>query len=205
MVVSFEGPIGAGKTTLASLLAAELGLRSVLEAHEQNPFLHEFYKGLNVQLETEITFLLIHYSQLRLAQQDPSPALLADFSIEKDLVFAEMNLPDRQCSVFRTVYDHVKAEVGLPELVIYLDVSPEVALQRIASRGRDYEVKADRDYFIKFSERLREHFLQEPQGRVLFVDANNLDMHSNDSQIQAIRNSIAAIIRDSRDALRVRR
>jgi len=110
-IISFEGGIGAGKSTLVNFFAAELGLEKILEDSYENPFVDDFYAGANVKLETELVFLLQHYSLLKNARAKDG-SILADFSIEKDLVFARMNLTTKQYYVFKQVYDYVVENVG---------------------------------------------------------------------------------------------
>ncbi len=158
-IVSFEGSIGAGKTTLANYFADELGLERVLERHDNNPFLNDFYAGADVKLETEITFLLQHYSLLKAARSKPG-MVIADFSVEKDLVFAKMNLRKDELAIFKRVYEFVVAQVEIPDLVVYLDVSGNTLIQRVAQRGRASEVNVDPGYLERYGQLLKAHLGQ---------------------------------------------
>jgi deoxyguanosine kinase len=150
-VISFEGSIGAGKTSLTNFFSHEFKSNKLCEDFEANPFLKKFYEKQNVNFETEITFLLIHYYQIRNAIENRSSDLLfMDFSIEKDLAYARMNLKSTKLSLFENIFYHVIEEVGLCDLVIYIEISPKILRRRIFQRGRPYELSADFSYFEKY-------------------------------------------------------
>lgn len=189
-LVSFEGGIGSGKTSLANYFSTELKLPKILEAYDQNPFLKGFYAGEDVKLETEITFLLLHYSQLKRAINIHKDSLvLADYSIEKDLVFAKLNLTKAQFEVFKHVYDYVIQQVSLPDVVIYLDLPLKALKARVMNRGRSYEVDIKPSYLGRYVNRVKRYFQQESSSDVHTVDVGDLDFVSGNhvlSQIGAI-------------------
>lgn len=193
ILVSFEGGIGVGKTTLVNYFSNDLGAKKLLEKSEMNPFLVDFYAGSDVKLETEITFLLQHYSQLK-SIKGLNGLVLADFSVEKDLIFARMNLTRNQYHVFRSIYDYISAEVGFPNLVIYLDVSFETISKRIMQRGRAYEAKADLAYFESYADRLKQYYTRQSGKRLLFVDANALEINPSNPKIRQIRSRITSVL-----------
>ena len=185
-IVSVEGGIGAGKTTLVNFLSDELGAEKILEHAYQNPFIDEFYSGANVKLETELTFLLQHYSLLKNARQKDR-LVLADFSIEKDLVFARHNLTQNEFIIFQNVYDFVIDSVGTQDLVIFLDVPIEVLIERIRLRGRPHEVNVDPVYFRDYFGQLRSYFKKESKSNIFTVDGNNFELvHSNRIIVQIV-------------------
>ena len=195
-IVSVEGCMGAGKTTLVNFLSDELGVEKILEQAYQNPFIDEFYSGANVKLETELTFLLQHYSLLKKAMQKDS-LVLADFSIEKDLVFARLNLTQDEFSIFRNVYDFVVDSVGTSDMVIFLEVPIEVLFERVRLRGRPYEVNIDPIYFRDYGDQLKAYFKKETPSSVIFVDSNNLDLASyypNTENLNRMRRAIEAML-----------
>jgi len=169
-IISFEGPIGVGKTTLVNYLAANYNFEKRIEQSQNNPFIDKFYAGEDVKLETELTFLLLHYSLLKTLISKPG-IILTDFSIEKDLVFAKMNLNKAEFEVFKNPYDYVITSVGKPDLVVYLDLPFEKCWQRIQKRGRLYEVNADPAYFREYMERLKSYFMNETKSKVILFDA----------------------------------
>ncbi|MGC1120009.1 MAG: deoxynucleoside kinase [Candidatus Methanofastidiosia archaeon] len=105
-IISFEGCVAAGKTSLTNHFSDKLKLGKVLEDYEKNPFLEESYRGVDVNLETEITFLLILYSQVRRATKlyGGNEFVLCDFSIESNLIHAELSLNKEQLELFSTAF-----------------------------------------------------------------------------------------------------
>jgi len=192
-IVSVEGGIGAGKTTLVNFLSDDLGAEKILEHNYQNPFIDEFYSGANVKLETELTFLLQHYSLLKKARQKDS-LVLADFSIEKDLVFAQLNLTQDEFNVFRKVYDFAVDSVGTQDLVIFLDVPIDVLIERIRLRGRRHEVSADPVYFRNYIEQLKSYFTYESKTKVFLIDESELALDSSNMKFRKVVHAIQAII-----------
>ena len=189
-LISFEGCIGSGKTTLANYFAYEFRTKKLLEDYSQNPFLQKFYQG-NVDLETEICFLMIHYYQIRTATDSFKDHLIfSDFSIEKDLVYARMNLEGEELAVFEKAYHYIIDRIVLPSLVIYLDVSNQVLKRRIFQRGRDFELNADLKYFNRFSEHNRRYFLNESQSKVLHYNVDDLVLDPADNTLSKIREAI---------------
>jgi|WetSurMetagenome_2_1015567.scaffolds.fasta_scaffold167101_2 deoxyguanosine kinase len=172
-IISFEGPIGAGKTTLARYFSTELKIRKVLEHSMQNPFIRKFYKHEDVNLETEITFLLMHFSLLKKIVKMPG-IVLTDFSIEKDLVFATMNLKKEELEIFNNCYSYVIEKVGNPNVTIYLNLPWEFLWQRMLKRGRAFEVDFDNNYFKTYADRLNDHFMNFTKSSVMFVDCNKI-------------------------------
>lgn len=195
-LVSFEGGIGSGKTSLTNYFSSELKLPKILEAYDQNPFLKDFYAGEDVKLETEIAFLLIHYSQIKRAINVHKDSLvLSDYSIEKDLVYAKLNLTKTQLGVFEHAYNYVVQEVGLPDVVIYLDLPLESMMPRIVQRGRSYEINMEAGYLRRCAKRVKRYFQQESRSNVQTVDVSDLKLDPANhglSQIRSVLTSLAS-------------
>ncbi|MFZ2071323.1 MAG: deoxynucleoside kinase [Halobacteriota archaeon] len=173
----------------------ELKLRKILEGYERNPFLSDFYEGSNVNLETEITFLLIHYSQLKEALKNHvSDFILADFSIEKDLVYAILNLNTDELKVFENIYDYVIHEVGVPYVVIYIDLSLGILRRRIFQRGRPYELNADIRYFKQYNDKVKLYFKKKAQSKVHFFDVSDLELDHDNRKLMQIRDKILEVV-----------
>ncbi|TDA70419.1 MAG: hypothetical protein D9V47_01355 [Clostridia bacterium] len=190
-IISFEGCIGAGKTTLTNYFAHTLHMEKILEAFQKNPFLEEFYHGQDVTLETEMAFLLIHCWQLKKAlKTSQSDYVLADFSIEKDLVYARLNLEDGALRVFEDAYDYVVKQVGVPYVTIYLDLSLDNLRRRIFQRGRPYEMEADVNYFKEYNDRVKEYFLGHSCSTVYCFDVNDLQLDPDNAKLIRIRDRI---------------
>lgn len=193
-IISFEGCVGAGKTALTNYFSYELKKGKILEEYGRNPFLKDFYAGSNVNLETEITFLLIHYSQLKEALKNhDSDFILADFSIEKDLVYAILNLNTEELEVFKNIYDYVIKQVGVSNEVIYVDLSLEVLRRRIFQRGRPYELNADISYFKEYNDKVKLYFKKKVQSKVHFFDVDDLELDPDNRKLMQIRDKIREV------------
>ena len=193
-LVSFEGGIGSGKTSLTNYFSTELKLPKILEAYDQNPFLKGFYAGQDVKLETEVSFLLIHYSQLKRAIDTHKDSLvLSDYSIEKDLVYARLNLTKVQLGVFEHAYNYVVQEVGLPDVVIYQDLPLKALKARIMDRGRFYEMDMEADYLKLCANQLKNYFLHESRSHVHIVNVSDLKLDSDNHVLSQIRANIMKV------------
>lgn len=193
-IISFEGCVGAGKTALTNYFSYELKKGKILEEYGRNPFLKDFYEGSDVNLETEITFLLIHYSQLKEALKNhDSDFILADFSIEKDLVYAILNLNTEELEVFKNIYDYVIKQVGVSNEVIYVDLSLEVLRRRIFQRGRPYELNADIKYFKEYNDKVKLYFKKKAQSKVHFFDVDDLELDPDNRKLMQIRDKIREV------------
>ncbi len=191
-IISFEGGIGSGKTSLTNYFSHRLKLKKILESYEINPFLKEFYEGeSSINLETEITFLLIHFSQIKKTIKNcKDPFVIADFSIEKDLVFAKLNLTNEELIIFKNVYDYIIKKIETPYLILYLNLSLEVLKQRRFQRGRDYEMNADSEYFRNINENIFQFFRTETKCKIHFFNIDNLEFNPNNKVLNQIESKI---------------
>src|SRR5690349_22941984 len=140
--IVIEGPIGAGKTSLARELAHRLHADELLEQPDDNPFLARFYDDMaRFALPTQLTFLFQRVDQLRgLAQLDLfQRPTVADFLLDKDPLFARLNLSDDELALYHKIYSHLKPLVPAPDLVIYLQAPVATLAARVHRRGVDYE------------------------------------------------------------------
>ena len=140
--IAIEGPIGAGKTSLAKKLAADFKARLVLESIEDNPFLPEFYKDRQKHaLKTQILFLINRYQQQKtLLQHDLfSQTVVCDYLFSKDRIFAAMNLNKDELFIYEKIYTLLDVQLPKPDLVVYLQASLDVLKKNIRKRGVGYE------------------------------------------------------------------
>ncbi len=191
-IISFEGCVGAGKTSLTNYFSHELKVGKVLEEYESNPFLKKFYEGKsNINFETELTFLMIHFSQLKNAIKDcPDDFIIADFTIEKDLVYAKLNLNEEDLRIFEDIYNYVIKQVGIPHIVLYIDLSLKILKRRIFQRGRSYELNADPEYFKQYNDKVKEYFKNEAKSKTYFFDVDDLDLDPDNRKLSQIRDKI---------------
>lgn len=182
--VAVEGPIGVGKTTLARRLAATFGHQTLLEDADHNPFLERFYRNRRqAALATQLFFLFQRAQKIEdLRQQDIfAPVLVADFLIEKDPLFARVNLDSDEYQLYQKVYRQLLIEPPRPDLVVYLQAPTDVLQDRINSRGIAHERAIERDYLERLNEVYSEFFLYYDEAPLLIVNASEIDL-ANDEQ-----------------------
>jgi deoxyguanosine kinase len=182
--MAVEGPIGVGKTTLARRLAATFGHETLLENAGQNPFLERFYRNRRqAALATQLFFLFQRAQKIEdLRQQDIfAPVRVADFLIEKDPLFARVNLDSDEYQLYQRVYQQLLIEPPRPDLVVYLQAPTDVLLERINSRGIAHEKAIERGYLERLNEVYSEFFLYYDDAPLLIVNASEIDL-ANDEQ-----------------------
>ena len=177
--IAIEGLIGAGKTTLAKRLAQEWGGRLVLEEFDENPFLPKFYEDPSrYGFSVELSFLAQRYHQLkRTTEQDLfSACTVADYSIGKSVVFANVTLQADEYVLFRDLYAIMYSDLPSPELIVYLYLDLDRVQARIRSRGRSYEQSIHNEYLVQLQERYLDHLQKLKDTRVLVVDLQGHDL-----------------------------
>ena len=195
MYVAIEGVIGVGKTTLARLLQSRFEADLLLEIFEENPFLSDFYSDRQrYAFQTQIFFLLSRYRQ----QNSTVPKilaeghnLLADYTFAKDALFARINLSGDELTMYGKVHEALGEKIPKPDLVVYLQASTDVLMQRIAFRDRPYERQMERDYIDQLN-RAYDDFFSKPFDHtpVLTIDTNNLNIIQNTEHLTYIENRI---------------
>lgn len=177
--IAVEGPIGVGKTTLATRLAETFNYDILLERAEENPFLQRFYQNQkNAALATQLFFLFQRSQQIEdLRQADMfEPVRVSDFLIEKDRLFARVNLDEDEYQLYDKVYQQLTIDAPKPDLVIYLQASVDVLTSRIQQRGIAFEQVISREYLQMLNEAYSEFFLYYDEAPLLIVNAEELDV-----------------------------
>jgi deoxyguanosine kinase len=173
-----EGPIGAGKTSLAQLLAEHRGADLLLEEPEGNPFLARFYQEpRRWALAAQLFFLFQRVNQLSgLKQLDLfERTTVADFLFDKDTLFARLNLSDDEFNLYQRMYEHLAVQVAVPDLVIYLQAPVETLMARVRRRGMGYERGLSEDYLARVAQAYGRFFHEYSASRLLIVNSKNLN------------------------------
>jgi deoxyguanosine kinase len=177
-----EGSIGVGKTTLAKKLAASFNHTLVLEDAGANPFLEKFYRNRGqAALATQLFFLFQRAQKIQELRQTDifEPAYVADFLMQKDVMFAKVNLDRDEYELYDKVYQQLTLNAPKPDLVIYLQATTDVLLSRIDHRGLAMERAIDRAYLESLNEVYSEFFLYYDDAPLLIVNASEIDLANN--------------------------
>jgi deoxyadenosine/deoxycytidine kinase len=183
MVISIEGCLGAGKTTVARGLATYRNSELLLEEFEKNPFLNAFYEDpAENATETEFAFLMLHFHQLKKhLRQNGSSEVIADFHIGKDLIYADLNLKEsRAKQLFGDLYQFCLAKVPSPSVIIFLSAPTELLIERIQRRNRHFEVGFDPAYYDTVNAAY-ENYFKRYSGTVLRIPMSEWDFVADDS------------------------
>jgi deoxyguanosine kinase len=194
MYIAIEGAIGVGKTTLSRLLSSRFQAELVLEVFEENPFLADFYADRDAYaFQTQIFFLLSRYHQqqgIPLALGSGSN-LIADYTFEKDALFARLNLSGDELDTYFSVHHALAEKLPLPDLVVYLQAETNVLMQRIELRDRPYERNMDRSYIDSLNLAYEAFYSEEHTGApVLRINTNQLNYVANETDLDLVENRI---------------
>jgi deoxyadenosine/deoxycytidine kinase len=173
-----EGPIGVGKTSLAGLIAEELGARLILERAEDNPFLADFYRDPErFRFQTQMFFLLSRFGQQQeLVQPDLFTRItISDYLFDKDRIFAYLNLNDHELALYEQFYRLLEPKLVKPDLVIFLQADIDTLLRRIKRRGRPFEKELDSDYIAAVNEAYNQFFFRYSDTPLLVINTSDID------------------------------
>jgi len=176
--VVVEGPIGAGKTSLARVLAHHVGGEELFERPEENPFLERFYGDMaRFALATQLTFLFQRADQLSgVGQFDMFRRLtVGDFLLDKDPLFARLNLSDAEYRLYEKVYSHLKPQTPTPDLVIYLQAPVDTLVARVQQRGVDYERSIPDEYLARLADAYSRFFYLYDEAPCLIINSERLN------------------------------
>lgn len=195
MYLAIEGVIGVGKTTLARLLQPAFDAKLLLEVFEENPFLSSFYGDRSrYAFQTQIFFLLSRYHQQRQGSPDvveKSLNLIADYTFEKDSLFARINLQGDELDMYYKVHEALAEKIIRPDLVLYLRAETETLLHRIAQRDRPYERDMDPGYIATLNRAYDDYFLSPKlENRVLVIETNHLNYVQYTDDLRWVENRV---------------
>jgi deoxyguanosine kinase len=191
-----EGPIGVGKTSLAKRLAKSFASELILEQAEENPFLERFYRNRRQSaLPTQLFFLFQRARQIEQIRQNDmfSPVRIADFLLQKDRLFAELNLDPHELGLYQQVADTLELDPPTPDLVVYLQAPAQVLLKRVATRGIAYEQLIEPDYLERLGDAYARFFHDFDAAPLLIVNAASIDPIHRESDYQELLQSILRV------------
>lgn len=191
-----EGPIGCGKTTLAKMLADRFPVDYLSEKAESNPFLPRFYQDAQrYALPTQLFFLFQRANQIKdLSQRDMfAKPIVADFFLEKDPLFARLNLDDEEYALYHNIYTHLQLKAPKPDLVIYLQTPIDALMDRIEERSVSYEQDIPREYIERLANAYSEFFHNYDASPVLIVNNEKLNVLKNPDALDLLLNRILQI------------
>ena len=201
--IAIEGPIGAGKTSLAERLSTRLDATAVLEDPE-NPFLSDFYAGRpGAALQAQLFYLLNRHRQLLALRQADlfAQATVCDYLFDRDKIFAYLNLDDNELFIYQRLFDLLARDVPPPDLVIYLQAPTDVLLRRLRERARDAEHETpdpDPDYIREVNEAYQHFFFHYTATPLLVVETSQLDLHTSDEALDDLIRQVNGMGRGTR-------
>ena len=191
-----EGAIGSGKTSLAQKLAYRLGADVLLEDPKANPFLPLFYRDMKrYALPAQLFFLFQRVGMIeRLKQPDLfAKPTVADFTLAKDPLFAQLTLDDAEYQLYSRIYDHVKPQVPVPDLVIYLQTSVDTLVARVRKRGSPVDADIDEAYLRRLSDAYTRYFYNYADSPLLIVNSDRLNFVSVPEHLDLLVERIEAM------------
>ena len=185
--IALEGPIRVGKSTLAKILAERLHARRIFDV-EDNPFLTEFYEEKpGAAFRSQMYFLLERHARLReLRPEDGASAVVSDFLFEKDKIFAYINLNNEELRLYERFHQLLAGNLGAPDLVIYLQASPEVLRQRIARKSHAEESSISPQYLEAVVRAYEHFFFHYSASDLLVVNTSEIDFVERDADLQQL-------------------
>lgn len=194
--IVIEGPIGCGKTTLASLLADKFNVQLLSEKAEENPFLPRFYQDAQrYALPTQLFFLFQRSRQIAdMSQRDMFTApTVADFFLEKDPLFARLNLDDEEYTLYHQIYTHLQLKSPKPDLIIYLQTPVDELAERIEERNISYEQEIPHEYIERLANAYSEFFHSYDASPVLIVNNEKLNITKDETALSLLIDRIGQI------------
>jgi len=192
--LAIEGNIGAGKTSLATMIAEKYHRKLILEQFEENPFLIEFYKNPNkYALPLELSFLSMRYHQL--SRELKAPGLsgslkVTDYFFSKSLIFAKVTLQPADFNMYRHLYMMLDYDLPKPDLLIYLSLSVGQLMHHIKVRGREYEKNISGEYLQKVQDSYMSFIHLQQDMKILIVELDNINFIDNTEDFNKIEEVI---------------
>ena len=195
--IAVEGPIRVGKSTLSSILAERMHAHRVIES-EENPFLRAFYDGeRGAAFQAQFAFLIRRFEQLKALDVGPASrsVVIADYIFEKDKLFACLNLNDAELEIYNRFYNLFREQVPTPDLVIYLQATPEVLKRRLKKKGSANEAAISDDYLEEVVRAYEHFFFHYTASDLLIVDTSQIDFVEQNEDLQELLKKVSEPVR----------
>ncbi len=188
--ITIEGNIGAGKTSLAKMLAKDFNGKLILEQFADNPFLPHFYKNpKQYAFPLELFFLAERFQQLKDEASSPdlfNSMVVTDYLFAKSHLFAGINLNNEELKLFQRLSMIMQTSLPEPELLVYLHSPVEKLMENIAKRGRDYEINITPEYLLRIQNGYFDYFKSQQQLRIIVIDVSKIDFVNNETDYKKI-------------------
>jgi deoxyguanosine kinase len=195
--IAVEGPIRVGKSTLAQVLAERLNAQRVMEPQD-NPFLHAFYDGEpGAAFQAQFAFLIRRFEQLQGLDLGgkSNKTVVSDFIFEKDKLFACLNLNDQELETYNRYYNYFREQLPTPDLVIYLQASPEVLKKRLKKKNAASEKAINEDYLEEVVKAYEHFFFHYTSSDLLIVNTSEIDFVERNEDLQQLLRKVSAPIK----------
>jgi deoxyadenosine/deoxycytidine kinase len=191
--IAIEGNIGAGKTTLAHMLARHFNARLIHEQFADNPFLPKFYENpAQYAFPLELFFMAERYKQLKELVYTADlfqSVTIADYLFTKCLLFAKVNLPEQEFRLYQNFFDILQSQIVQPDILIYLHAPVSKLQSNIRKRNRPYEQGIPDNYLFSIQEAYT-HYIRQHNVRTLFVDVSNADFLDNPAHLKVVLDAL---------------
>ena len=200
--IAIEGPIGVGKTTLATILNEHFNYTLLREIVEENPFLSKFYTDIKgYALQTEAFFLFNRVKQLEDTEKDllsKGMGVVSDYHIIKNLIYAGLTLDKMQFHRYKQVYNTFVNDLPQPDIIVYLNSKTDILMNRIAMRDRSFERQMNRNYIDELRTEYKYYFnplsikhnFMGKEPIIIEIDNSNLDFLNNEKDRHFIINKV---------------
>ena len=195
--IAVEGPIRVGKSTLARILAERLNAQRVMEP-EENPFLGAFYDGeRGAAFQAQLSFLVRRFEQLQALDLGPqsNKTVVSDFIFEKDKLFAYLNLNDQELDTYNRYYNHFREQLPTPDLVIYLQATPEVLRKRVKKKNAATEKAVSDEYLEEVVKAYEHFFFHYTSSDLLIVNTSEIDFVDRNEDLQELLRKVTEPIK----------
>lgn len=195
--IAVEGPIRVGKTTLARILAERLNAQRLME-DEENPFLRPFYEGeRGAAFQAQFAFLIRRFERLHALDLGPQSQkiIVSDFILEKDKLFACLNLSDQELDTYNRYYNYFREHVPTPDLVIYLQATPDVLKKRLKKKNAPGEKALNEEYLEEVVKAYEHFFFHYTSSDLLIVNTSEIDFVERNEDLQELLRKVSAPIK----------